>query len=319
MRPHASRAEIDPSGDFSRLPFAGSHVLVVTAHCDDEVLFAGTQLSHCAKLTIVNTTDSVTTERAARRKGFRNRAHYAAVRRRELHDALAIGGITAECLNLSFRDRRLSFEMGEATQAILRILERFPPDIVLTHAYEGGHLDHDATCFAVHSAMRRRMIEIPIWEFAGYHQQGAQFVPGQFPNDNGPLALTVHLNNEQLSIKQKMLSAFKVPEDGIKLFSLQSESFRIAPHYDFTRAPFSGKLLYEKNSFWPEGRLWRAVAASEQWRDLRVKHERRALLVSKMLLWLSLKSGRLQKRHPSIFGSPSWRKPVVSASPTAHR
>ena len=45
------------------------------------------------------------------------------------------------------------------------VLDDVRPDVVLTHAYEGGHSDHDATAFAVHLAagvMRREGGKAPL-------------------------------------------------------------------------------------------------------------------------------------------------------------
>lgn len=246
------------------MPFCDRRVLVVVAHPDDEVLFAGSQLSCCRTLWIIHTTDGVTSRRTARSKGFRGRATYGEARRRELHAALTAGETKAECRCLWFRDQSLSYHMGEAARQIGRMLRDVQPDLILTHAYEGGHLDHDATCFAVHEAVRSAY-PCPIWEFAGYHAQNGRFVTSRFPDDGhqSPV-LTIQLDMPQRQAKRRMLDCFTTQTGIVSKFSLDSESFRLAPDYDFAQPPFAGQLGYENNTTSPEGRLWRVVARTEQ-------------------------------------------------------
>src|SRR6185437_9724842 len=52
---------------------------------------------------------------------------------------------------------------------------------VFTHAYEGGHPDHDAVAFAVHAACRLSDIPPAIVEMPYYHRQDGRLITGEFP------------------------------------------------------------------------------------------------------------------------------------------
>jgi LmbE family N-acetylglucosaminyl deacetylase len=72
---------------------------------------------------------------------------------------------------------------GFATPLVEIFLEH-QAEVVLSHPYEGGHPDHDATAFAVHAACRlmaRRVGGSPrIVEFACYHAGEGSLRTGEF-------------------------------------------------------------------------------------------------------------------------------------------
>ena len=278
------------------LPFAGRDLLVIVAHPDDEVLFAGAQFASCGRLRILHVTDGATSHRAARAQGFPNRRAYAEARRDELRAALATGGITADCVSLGYPDQTASYRMGEIASHILAELARDPPELVLTHAYEGGHLDHDATCFAVHEAVRRSGRAFPIWEFAGYHVQNGSHVRNRFPRDGHPPGVTVHLDAEQRARKAAMLYCFATQKDIVAQFSVGSESFRLAPDQDFGRPPFAGLLGFEIDPTRPEGRFWRELAQTERAAADRPHGFIDQRRIGRLRLWLAFKVSRLRRR-----------------------
>jgi LmbE family N-acetylglucosaminyl deacetylase len=276
------------------LPFAGKRVLLVAAHPDDETLFAASQLGVCGTLCIVHTTDGATSRRAARTHGFFRRAAYAKARRRELAASLAAGSVTAACVPLGYRDRTASYRMGAIAARLHDILVAMRPDLILTHGYEGGHLDHDATCCAVHLALHRLGQNIPVWEFAGYHTQDGSVGKNRFPDDGHKAPVTVLLNETQRQTKARMLNCFATQLRLVESFPLYAEQFRRAPIYDFAAPPFAGLLGYEIDPQAPEGRAWRALARAEfsgagdrAWRRAR--------------LWLAFKKSRMKRKFA---GSP---------------
>lgn len=276
--------------------FAGLRVMLIAAHPDDETLFASSQLSACRTLCIVHTTDGVTSRRAARNKGFRNRVAYAKARRLELRAALAAGGIVAGDVCLGYRDQTVSYRMRETATRLRDIFRITRPDIILTHGYEGGHLDHDATCFAVHQAVRCLAEPIPIWEFAGYHVQHGEVDQNVFPADGRSSVTTIELNDAEREAKRKMLGCFRTQGDVVANFLLNFEAFRPAPAYDFSEPPFTGKLGYEISLNNSEGRHWRSVACSEARLLNGAKHRSSGSRHAKLLLWTAFKISRLKRR-----------------------
>ncbi len=269
---------------------------MIVAHPDDEVLFAGAQFASCGRLRIRHVTDGATSRRVARAQGFRDRRAYADARREELRAALAAGGLAADCAWLGHGDQTASYRMGEIASQILSELLRDPPELVLTHAYEGGHLDHDATCFAVHEAVRRSGHAIPIWEFAGYHVQNGRSVRNQFPCDGHPTGVTIRLTPEQSAGKAAMLRCFATQQEIVAQFSVEQESFRPAPDHDFTRPPFAGLLGFEIDPKRPEGQFWRDLARAERvaaGHPAGLADPRR---IRRLRLWLAFKVSRLRRR-----------------------
>lgn len=81
------------------------------------------------------------------------RAEYTAERRREAEAALSMAGIAkAKITQMNFTDQRVSFGIAELALKLVSFAERERPEVRLTHAYEGGHPDHDAVAFACHAA-----------------------------------------------------------------------------------------------------------------------------------------------------------------------
>lgn len=256
--------------------------VVVAAHPDDEAIGVGARLTHLSDSLIVHVTDGAPRDPAySLRRGFPSRDAYAASRRNELMSALALMGVPAE------RFRCLGIVDGEATDnlvgltyRLVALFDEFRPDIAVTHPYEGGHTDHDATAFAVHLAcgiLRRDGGAAPvIVEMASYHlRDGARRV-GEFLPFGDLEERTIALDARAQTLKDRVYGCFNSQSECLGAFSKKHERFRAAPRYVFTRAPHSGTLLYERgNSL--NGRHWRQTAgrALEQ-----LRHRRRRFVVS---------------------------------------
>ncbi|HWH72568.1 MAG TPA: PIG-L family deacetylase, partial [Candidatus Sulfotelmatobacter sp.] len=158
---------------------------IVVAHPDDEVIGAGAQLSRWAQAQVIHVTDGAPRNMAdALAAGFRSREEYALARRKELESALALTGfLPARLHGLGCVDQEAAWHLAELVVALAEQLHAFQPEWVLTHPYEGGHPDHDATAFAVHGAcqwLREQHGRAPaILEMTSYHNGAGRMIAGE--------------------------------------------------------------------------------------------------------------------------------------------
>ena len=243
-------------------------VMVIAAHQDDETVGAGARLCMLSDAWIVHVTDGApANETVAQRYGFMTRDEYAAARRQELDAALDVAGVLPEhrlCLN--YVDGEASLRMVDLVLRIADLLDSISPDVVITHPYEGGHTDHDATAFAVHLAcglLRREGVKPPaVLEMTSYfRREGRRIVHDFIPHKRADIdRREVQLDPEQQRKKREMYDAFKTQHGVIKTFSTTIEKFRPAPRYIFTLPPHEGELNYERFGEPYRGERWRRDA-----------------------------------------------------------
>lgn len=230
-------------------PF-GRSAAVVVAHPDDETLGATAALARFRRLTLVHVTDGAPRSlHDARRAGFETAAGYAAARRAELDAAMTLIGMPGH------RRHALGIPDQGASGAIRRIARALLPrlagrDIVLTHAFEGGHPDHDAVSVAVHAAVALlRMaghkaplaLAMPLYRDDG---NGA-FLRG-FPDRRPATTAAIRLPADLRDTKGRMIAAFRTQAATLGRFDLRVEALRIAAPPDLARAPNAGRVLYDR-------------------------------------------------------------------------
>ena len=242
--------------------------LIVVAHPDDESIGAGARLKKLGDAWVVDVTDGAPRDaECARRHGFETPEDYAEARRLELQQAMNLAGLPPERLiRLDFADGEVTFRLAELCLRVTELLDSMRPDVVLTHPYEGGHTDHDATAFAVHLAcgiLTREGITPPaILEIALYNAQKGTRVVQQFvPHERADRGqLLIRLSAKERTLKQAIFDCFTTQRNVLENFSTEFEKFRPAPRYDFTRPPHSGVLNYERYGDPDRGKSWRAQA-----------------------------------------------------------
>src|SRR5579864_6456180 len=160
--------------------------LIVAAHPDDEVIGIGGQLARLGGASVVHITDGAPrVGDAALRAGFPTPAAYADARLAEAQAALALAKIGPEHIHaLEVPDGEAVDDLAGIAWRIAALIEAGDVETAVTHPYEGGHIDHDATAFAVHAAcglLRRDGARAPvIVEMTSYHNGGGFLAAGIF-------------------------------------------------------------------------------------------------------------------------------------------
>lgn len=218
-----------------------ARVALVVAHQDDECIAAAGIMHRLRALTLIHTTNGCSeTYTGAAADHLRQHNPISTRRREEVDCALRASapGITRR-IEYTFPDGKLPNNLPELKTRLYRDLMAI--DIVVTHPYEGGHCDHDATAQAVQSVCQRLLADTgrapARLEFSSYFKFSGTVKTGDFlPNGNG-VAVKIVLDDAAQRRKQAAFSCFKSQTDNLRFFSTRHESFRVAPIYDFLTAP----------------------------------------------------------------------------------
>lgn len=231
-------------------------IALVVAHPDDEILAAGASLHLMTNLLLVHVTDGAPRGLDdAARAGFDSPEAYAAARQAELSRALLLARCNAARTGLGIPDQDASKAIPAIARSLAQLFAQHGTQVVITHAYEGGHPDHDATALAVHAAAPGGVIEFP-----GYHAGlDGSFVAGKFLP--GPPATDILLDDEERALKRALFDCFPTQARILAEFGTTAERFRPA-RPDFSEPPHPGTLNYEHWGWGMTGERWRALATA---------------------------------------------------------
>ncbi len=262
-------------------PVAAHAAALVVAHPDDESIGCGAQLPRLAGLTVIHVTDGAPRDgRDAARRGFSDPAAYAAARARELDAALSLAGVErARRIALGHPDRGVAEIIAPLARQLAGIFSACGITVALTHAYEGGHPDHDAVALSLRGARRLlgperlAVIEMPFYhagpdgfdagsvlatEFSATEFLATEFLATEPPRR----AIALHLDPEDCAFKAALFAAHASQAATLNRVPIALERFREAPDDRFGILPNGGRLLYGESGL--DGARFRALAEAAE-------------------------------------------------------
>lgn len=123
-------------------------------------------------------------------------------------------------------------ELPEAFACLCKAARSFAPDAIISHAYEGAHLDHDACSFlTTHTAAE---LALPYFEFPLYWLDVGGIVVRQSfrdsatPGSTANNVMELQLTESEIDRKRKMLSEYHTQRATVSSFAVDVERFRLA-------------------------------------------------------------------------------------------
>lgn len=245
-------------------------LLFLFAHPDDESIAASLLLARTENPHILFLTDGAPRDQQYwSPDATGDRSQYGALRRQEALDALRCAGLGDRHVTwLNAIDQEAVYSWSTLAAELTKLILAKRPDAVISHAYEGGHPDHDTAALiarcAVEDASERGMycelLEVPLYHACDGDLVTSRFLPS---NQDGGLAsgaAKFRLTAPESARKERMMHCHHSQRRVLQPFHGESEFLRPAPIYAFTRPPHPGKLWYETLGWPMTGQKWREMA-----------------------------------------------------------
>lgn len=243
-------------------PKPSPQILILAAHPDDETIGASLLLSRFPQSTVVFVTDGAPRDTRFWSAGVNgSREAYAETRREEAFRALAHAGVPRQKIFwLGGVDQEAVFYIGSLAENFAKLIAQVRPEIVITHAYEGGHPDHDAAA-AIATIAISSLVSSPLMlEMTSYHALNGRCITGEFLTSEPSSEKCFELSSGDRDRKRQMMDEYASQRLVLENFTIDCERLRLAPEYNFSNPPHSGKLWYECMGWPMTGERWRDVA-----------------------------------------------------------
>ena len=184
-------------------------------------------------------------------------------RRDELVAALAAaGGRQLKLTQLDVPDQSVADRLTEVTRLLLPLLDGM--EVVFTHAYEGGHPDHDGVAFAVHAACARPAAGRPAGD-RGEPLLSPGHAASSWRRDFAPCAGTaaiqVPLGEEETALKARMIAAHATQARRWPRSRSGKSASAMLRRMTSASCPMAGRLWYERFDWGLDGKGWLARVA----------------------------------------------------------
>lgn len=241
-----------------------SRIAVLAAHPDDETIGASSLLAGFPNISVIFVTDGAPRDVRFWPAAMQaTREQYAELRRIEAEKALTHAGVSSRQITwLGGVDQEAILGVRALASRLFEVLDVLPPEIVVTHPYEGGHPDHDAAALLARMVNVRLGTDTSVVEMTSYHALEGELVTGEFLDGDRMREITRELSPEEKERKWRMFAEYRSQKKVLQSFSVDHERLRMAPAYDFSKPPHKGKLWYECLGWEMAGARWRSLAAA---------------------------------------------------------